>query len=190
MTIFRYETHEKFGNEMFAEMDRFLKEEFAETENPLEKKASLKQEPKDTSFSNLVIGLAKAASVLEELEHPAAEKANKILAMVEANFLGLDKKAQPGHPFWDIGESDTSELTREEREEDHDLSRQFGYELEMSSMEAKKNVDKVYELVERGVLDNADELEKYVQTSFENDVAKEMLSLIDEQKGSLDPLTW
>jgi hypothetical protein len=85
MTISKYESQEVFGNEMFAEMDRVLKTEFDGVADPLQKNASVHNKP--TPFSDLVAGLAKAATILEDLEHPLAVKANKLLGDIEVDFL-------------------------------------------------------------------------------------------------------
>jgi hypothetical protein len=89
MTISKYAKNESFGNEIFAGMDSFLKEEFPENTG-LEKKAELK----NTAFSNLVERLVITAATLEELESPKAEKVNKILAFIEQQLLGLEVKTE------------------------------------------------------------------------------------------------
>lgn len=78
--ISKYANHELFGNEVFAEMDRVLKEEM-DLNPAMEKSASLKEpeQPKNAAFSNLVAEIVKCAEKLEEVGHPSAKKANDVL---------------------------------------------------------------------------------------------------------------
>jgi len=82
--ISKFAEHELFGNEVFAEMDRVLKEEMEV--GGMEKKASLEEPKTPSAFSNLVAEIVKCAEKLEEVGHPAADKANNLLADITSSL--------------------------------------------------------------------------------------------------------
>ncbi|MHA2069690.1 MAG: hypothetical protein ACXABY_35455 [Candidatus Thorarchaeota archaeon] len=89
MTISKYEDHAAFGNEIFAGMDSFLKENFAELEGSLDKTASQKEGT--NTLAALTEELVKCAATLEDLEHPLAQKADAVLQYIAGGMLGLKK---------------------------------------------------------------------------------------------------
>ena len=85
MTISKYENSASFDNEIIAGMDSFLKENYADLEDSLDKTASLKT----NTLAKLTEELVKCASSLEEMEHPLANKANACLQYIANGMLGI-----------------------------------------------------------------------------------------------------
>lgn len=79
MTISKIANHDEFGNQIFAEMDKVLKTDFAE--------APSSDAKEKTTLSTLVSEVAKVASELEALQHPLAKKADIVLSEIQKEIV-------------------------------------------------------------------------------------------------------
>lgn len=81
--ISKFASHADFGNELFTEMDKYMKEE------GFDKTASLESEPVENTnaLADLLNTVVKCAQKLEEAGHGSFEKADKILLFAKNEII-------------------------------------------------------------------------------------------------------